>query len=83
MWNDLFRHWIKNMKGHCDAGMKLPEGVSAEVIFGKKKKLLLTVNEFDGSKEFESQKRKFTRHVEEFADCYNLSAQLKEERTHS
>ena len=77
MWDDLFRHWIKNMKGHCDAGMKLSEGLSAEATFDRKKKLLLTVNEFCGSKEFESQKRKFTRHVEEFETHYNLKSEEK------
>ena len=73
----FFRHYIRDMKNHCDAGMKLPEGVSAETAFDRKKRLLLTVNEFRGPKEFESQKKKFVRHVEEFQTHYNLEGEGK------
>ena len=78
------RHYVKDMKNHCDAEMRLPEGVSAEATFDKKKRLLLTVNLLRGSKEFESQKRKFVHHVEEFANRYGFPVvQLEKERIRS
>ena len=80
MWNDLFRHYIRNMKDHCEAGRKLPEGISAEVAFDRKKKLLLTVNEFLGSEEFEEQKKKFSEHVKEFVVYHNLQLSIIKEK---
>ena len=62
----FFRHYIKNMKDHCDAGMGVPKDISLEAFLDRKKRLLATVNELQGPKEFESQKRKFACHVVEF-----------------
>ncbi len=71
-WETVFRHYVNDMKRHREAGVKLPSGVSAATHADKLWKLLQTVNQFQGPKEFEKEKEMFDEHVSEFEKTYNL-----------
>ena len=64
-------YFIKQMRNHCEAGMKIPAGDSAERALSRKEELMRTVDKIqDGDREFKNEKKKFARHVVEFKNHY-------------
>ena len=64
--DDYFSRKQKEMKSHCDPGMRIPQGDSLSDLLVRKEKLMREVSKISGSPEFERQKKEFARHVEDF-----------------
>ena len=67
------RRFIKQMREHCEGGMKVPTGSSAKEVLANKEKLLRVVSCMrEDSLEFKSQLEEFSRNIEEFKFYHEL-----------
>ena len=71
------------MRTHCQSGMSVPEGDTAQNALRRKYGLMSLVKRFDGPKEFIDQRSEFIEHMTNFIIRHKLEGETKKEKSHA
>ena len=81
--DELKQQLVNQMKSHCEAGMRFPEGDSPQNTLLRKKRLLYAVSHFDGPEDFLSARDLFVLHVTMFEGYHKLKGESKCQNPHA